>query len=569
MKTARENTESSPSGIHFGHYKAQSHSTYLTDLQVKKLNLAYQRGKPLDRWGHGTTVLLAKKAGGTTIDKLRAICLFEADFNWSLKIIFAKKMMRNAKDYNLLPPELFATSGTSAPAGCLTRILWCDMNLIMNRSFSVQNCDLGQCYDAIHHVAASLALRSFGVPKKAVGVMHTVLQEMKFWLRSAFGDSETPFSGSALDPTMGEGQGSGAAPPTWTTISTVMIRILKKYGFHSPIRGSWSDAALHILTILFVDDIDMLLAALQSQSNDDFLVMIQDAISEWGRIVMVTGGYLKQVKCQVALAIVEFVDGKPSLANKASLADITYTIPTKEGGAESIKVLGPNDKVEALGITTDLVNSGTHHLAEIEKKTLDWISRLNSSRIITKAGAWLSFFHQLKPRILYAIDCLSAPPKDVDATMNRLYYRCLSKLGVNRNIRREARYLPKEWGGLGMFLLNIENLGARCLLILNHWGKQSEVGKALQTSYEVFRTDTGLGGNIFACNFDVLGHLAKHCWWKTTWHLCHLYNAQINLASKYGPPSPRENEPTVMDLFLSQGIWDRSELAILKEYADT
>ena len=147
--------------------------------------------------------------------------------------------------------------------------------------------------------------------------------------------------------------------------------------------------------------------------------------------------------------------------------------------------------------------------------------------------------------------------------MNRLYYRCLSKLGVNRNIRREARYLPKEWGGLGMFLLNIENLGARCLLILNHWGKQSEVGKALQTSYEVFRTDTGLGGNIFACNFDVLGHLAKHCWWKTTWHLCHLYNAQINLASKYGPPSPRENEPTVMDLFLSQGIWDRLELAIL------
>ena len=81
--------------------------------------------------------------------------------------------------------------------------------MTLNRSFSVQNCDLGQCYDAINHVAASVALQSFGVPMKAVDVMHTVLQEMKFWLRSAFGDSDAPFSGSALDPTMGEGQGSG------------------------------------------------------------------------------------------------------------------------------------------------------------------------------------------------------------------------------------------------------------------------------------------------------------------------------------------------------------------------
>ena len=197
-KTAREKTESSPSGVHFGHYKAQSHNDHLADIQVQKLNIAYRRGLPLERWLHGTTVLLAKKAGGVTIDKMRAICLFEADFNWAQKIIFARNMMANAREHDLLPPELHARSGTSAPAGCLTRILWCDINRTMNRSFSVQNCDLGQCYDAIHHVAASLALRAFGVPKRAVGLMHTVLQEMKFWLRSSFGDCDTPFGGSAL-----------------------------------------------------------------------------------------------------------------------------------------------------------------------------------------------------------------------------------------------------------------------------------------------------------------------------------------------------------------------------------
>ena len=114
-----------------------------------------------------------------------------------------------------------------------------------------------------------------------------------------------------------------------------------------------------------------------------------------------------------------------------------------------------------------------------------------------------------------------------------------------------------------MFLINIENLGARCLLINNNWGTKSAIGNALQTSYEVFRADTGLGGDIFSRNFDDLGFLAKHSWWKCTWNLCRLYKGNITFDAKYEPPSPRDNDPTVMDLFLSQGIWARSDLSVL------
>ena len=157
-KTCREKTESSKCGIHFGHYKAQAFSQLLSSLQVRKLNLVYRRGVPLRRWLHGLTLLLAKKAGGSSIDKLRAICLFEADCNWGFKFIYAKKMMANAKEHDLIPPELFAMSGKSATEGCIARIIWCDINMTLNRSFSVQNCDLGQCYDAINHVAADIPL---------------------------------------------------------------------------------------------------------------------------------------------------------------------------------------------------------------------------------------------------------------------------------------------------------------------------------------------------------------------------------------------------------------------------
>ena len=81
--TCDETTQSSKSGAHFSHYKAAAHDDYLSALHVAKLNLALASGKPLERWGHGLTVLLEKEFGSIYIDKLRAICLFEADFNFS------------------------------------------------------------------------------------------------------------------------------------------------------------------------------------------------------------------------------------------------------------------------------------------------------------------------------------------------------------------------------------------------------------------------------------------------------------------------------------------------------
>ena len=46
-----------------------------------KLDLVLQIGVPLERWGNGLAVLLEKEFVSMYIDKLHAICLFEADFN--------------------------------------------------------------------------------------------------------------------------------------------------------------------------------------------------------------------------------------------------------------------------------------------------------------------------------------------------------------------------------------------------------------------------------------------------------------------------------------------------------
>ena len=61
--TANEDIQSSRSLAHFGHYKAAAYNDYLSALHAAKLNLALQTGIPLERWGHGLTVLLEKEFG--------------------------------------------------------------------------------------------------------------------------------------------------------------------------------------------------------------------------------------------------------------------------------------------------------------------------------------------------------------------------------------------------------------------------------------------------------------------------------------------------------------------------
>lgn len=56
-------------------------------------------------------MLLEKEFDSVFFDKLRAIILFEADFNWLQKIVFSKIMANLAMKHDLVPPEQCAAPG--------------------------------------------------------------------------------------------------------------------------------------------------------------------------------------------------------------------------------------------------------------------------------------------------------------------------------------------------------------------------------------------------------------------------------------------------------------------------
>ena len=151
-KRADEFIQSSYSNIHFGHYKAAARDCFLSALEAAKLNLATRSGIPLERWGSALTVLLEKEFGNIYIEKMRAICLMEADFNWLNKLVFAKRMMDQAYDAGHVPLEQYARRGTQAAHGVLCKVLFCDYIRALHIVAGLPSVDLGNCYDALQTV---------------------------------------------------------------------------------------------------------------------------------------------------------------------------------------------------------------------------------------------------------------------------------------------------------------------------------------------------------------------------------------------------------------------------------
>jgi hypothetical protein len=168
-------------------------------------------------------------------------------------------MMDQAYDAGIIPVEQFARRGTQAAHGVLCKVLFCDMIRALHLIAGLPSVDLGNCYDAVSHPIASIAMQAQKVPLTTVVLALSVLQTMTFYLRTGYGVSQQGYGGSPDDPTFGLGQGNGMAPSGFSAVSTLMIETYKRLGHASEFCGAWSGIMFLLAAIIYVDDTDLLL----------------------------------------------------------------------------------------------------------------------------------------------------------------------------------------------------------------------------------------------------------------------------------------------------------------------
>ena len=369
---SKERTSSSKSGRHFGHYRAITENEALVRLQVQSINLAAHRGRPLDRWREGVTVLLEKVAGNNSIDKLRAICLLEADFNWWLKVHFARRMTTRMKTTGVLPLEQGATSGKTALDSSLAKQLFFDQANILHRQAAVSSTDAANCYDAVNHAAGSFALQAMNLPLTIVKCYLLCIQTMRFFLKTGFGLATHSYGGTVHSPYMGLVQGSGAAPAVWTAISTVMLEAYKAKGHGAYFLSAWSGICLGIAALLYVDDTDLLHLDTSGLSELQFFHQIQGGTAYWAYLLQATGGNLKPEKCYWYFMSYTFVKGVAVLKPAKALTQYRLRIPQPGSEAVSIELRHPNCASEVLGVWSCPSGLGTAQLDHMLRKGHRW-----------------------------------------------------------------------------------------------------------------------------------------------------------------------------------------------------
>jgi hypothetical protein len=93
-RKVNELTSSSMSGIHYRHYKAAIQDELISEVLALQLTVVARSGIPPENWSVGLQVMLEKIAGVCLVDKLRAIQLYEADFNCYNQFIFGRNAMQ-------------------------------------------------------------------------------------------------------------------------------------------------------------------------------------------------------------------------------------------------------------------------------------------------------------------------------------------------------------------------------------------------------------------------------------------------------------------------------------------
>jgi hypothetical protein len=164
--------------------------------------------------------------------------------------------------------------------------------------------DASKHYDKIAHAMVSLIFQAFGVPFTAVETMLGAIENMRFFLRTGFGDSTTFAGGGISIKTQGLMQGKGASLAGWAVISICILGAHGRKGpgakFYCPI----TNLQHHLLAILDVGDTDLLHIDLtKDDSVDKVHGAIQSSVISWGNLLIATSRILQPSKCSYSIIL--------------------------------------------------------------------------------------------------------------------------------------------------------------------------------------------------------------------------------------------------------------------------
>ena len=322
-----EQTATSPSGRHLGIYKALLSLETVTADMCAMLNVVIRLGLVPSRWCSAISVLIEKDSGNPNINRLRVIHLFEADYNLFLKLIWASRLVKRGEETRQFgEAQQGSRPNRAANDAVLLKRLTYDLSRILRTNLGTFDNDAKSCYDRIVNSVAMLAAKRLGMPDPALTTHAGILWAMKYSIKTMLGISEGYYQSIDNKVLFGTGQGSGASPAAWLTISIVLLaslRILIERGmlFMTP-DGSTS---VERYSDAFVDDAQNCLNDAHFKTpwtTTELTRKLEHMSQTWEKLLFSSGGALELSKCFYYIIYWKWVEGLPQMMTNSEMDHI-------------------------------------------------------------------------------------------------------------------------------------------------------------------------------------------------------------------------------------------------------
>jgi hypothetical protein len=201
------------------------------------------------------------------------------------------------------------------------------------------------------------------------------IENMKFFLRSGFGDSKTFVGGGISIKTQGLCQGNGALPAGWAVISICILRAHGKKGHSAKFLFSITKLQQHLSAILYVDGTNLLHINLTKDKHvEDVHVAIQESVNSWGNLLIATNLVLQPSKCFYSIILFQWTNGKWKYATNNLRREYGITVPLPGGSKAAISHKSVCHAKKTLGAIMSPDRNSSASIRMMQDKAQQWIN---------------------------------------------------------------------------------------------------------------------------------------------------------------------------------------------------
>jgi len=571
IKSWKESTTTSPSGLHLGHWHAliarhdHSHNKESKEcrnldkkqqdiiaLRLTLINYALKWGYSFERWKVVVNVMILKEPGNVKIHRLRVIHLYEADYN----LILATKwraMIHSAEDAGSINEGLYARSNRSAPDPVFIEEMQSEISRASRKSNVKFDNDAKSCYDRIMAAIASILSRKFGMSKSVVFVMANTLKEAKYKLKTEMGVSDMFYQHCEMFPIYGTGQGSGNSPAIWCIMSSVLFDCheTKAHGaiFQSPDKTE----TIKVFMIGYVDDctgqVNEFLSDQQPHPNILIDRMQHDA-QLWSDLLWASGGALELPKCTYHVVNWQFTAAGAPILQAGAVGQSMYLKSGDRNTTQVIPFRSAYSHHKTLGHYKEPAGNQSKQYQVLIAKS-DKAATFLLSSFLDRKEAWTYYFAIYLPSIGYALPNCHFDLSQLENIQRKAMNIIFAKCGYNRNTKRAILYGPAKLGGASFRHLFTEQGVGQVLSFLRHWrNPTSQPGKLLRIAVAWAQYAIGTGISFLRDVSTALPHMEVR-WLRSLRTFLRMTQSRLEVDSDGVSPIQRQHDCYLMDVIVA------------------